>query len=306
MSAPEFKTSIIIPTRNRVDDLRRCLTLLRAQLPADGSVDILVCDDSDGPETEQLLKEEFPGVLRHVGPRTGPGANRNVGGRAAKADWLIFLDDDCLPRPTIVASYLAAIRTKGAASDLVLSGPVLRLDEHKDSLLWEAPHNAQKHELPPSCNFAVPRSLFLRSGGFDERFRYSFEDMEFFARLILLGIPADFVAEGAVEHPSRPLPPASKLAQRWESRVISSYDFGANSWDVLRLVPRHVLLVIFSRFRGRSLSLENLKAGWVFFLEFLAVLTDLPDWITKYSQAPRSIFWIEQAKLGKTPARFGL
>lgn len=297
-------TSIIIPTRNRPADLRRCLSILSAQLPADGTVDILVCDDSDGNDTATLLREEFPKVQRHLGPRTGPGANRNVGAKAATAEWLIFLDDDCLPHDCLVASYLDAI--KATTTPTVLSGPVLRQDEKKDSLLFEAPHNAQQHELPPSCNFAIPRALYLQAGGFDERFRYSFEDMEFFARLILMGVPAQFIPEAAVDHPSRPLPPPAKLALRWESRVISSFDFGANASEVLRLLPRHVLLVIFSRFRGRKPSLENLHAAGIYLLEFLAMLGHLPDWILKFGAAPRSPFWVEQANKGKAPARYGL
>lgn len=297
-------TSIIIPTRNRAADLRRCLSILTAQLPADGSVSILVCDDSDGDDTAQMLRETFPKVQRYLGPRTGPGANRNVGAKAASAEWLIFLDDDCLPHDCLVASYLDAIQATTAPT--VLSGPVLRLDDKKDSLLFEAPHNAEKHQLPPSCNFAIPRSLYLESGGFDERFRYSFEDMEFFARLIVMGVPSEFVPKAAVDHPSRPLPPASKLALRWESRVISSFDFGARASDVLYLLPRHIILVIWSRFRGRRPSVENLRAGGIYLLEFLEMLARLPDWILKFDAAPRSPFWSEQVRQGKAPARFGL
>ncbi|CAN5334433.1 hypothetical protein BH09VER1_BH09VER1_52430 [soil metagenome] len=304
MSDGLIHTSIIIPTRNRVADLRRCLSILIPQLPHDDSVDIHICDDSDGHGTETLLKEEFPTVKRHVGPRTGPGANRNVGAHAVASEWLIFLDDDCLPHPAIIPSYLTAIQA--TTTPTMLSGPVLRNDEHRGSLLWEAPHNALQHELPPSCNFAMPRSLYLESGGFDERFRYSFEDMEFFARLIRMDIPARFVPEAGVDHPSRSLPPASKLALRWESRVISSFDFGADSSQIRWLLPRHVALVIFSRFRGRKPCLENLHAAWIFFLEFLLMLRHLPGWITKFSAAPRSPFWVDQVNHGKGPARFGL
>lgn len=298
--------SLIIPTRNRADELSKCLGLLMAQLPSDGSMNVQVCDDSDGRETADLLAREFPNVKLHPGTRSGPGANRNLGAREATGDWLIFLDDDCLPRPGLIASYLAEIRGSGLRVDRVLSGPVVRNDSRKDSLLWEAPHNPVEHELPPSCNFALPRKVFLEAGGFDERFRFSFEDMEFFARLHILKVPFLFLPEAVVDHPSRLIPRPSKLALRWESRVISSFDFGANLPQVLWLLPKHILLVILSRFRGKKLSVENLRAAGVFLVEFGITITLLPSWLRKYHAAPRSAFWIEQVKKGTTPRRFGL
>jgi len=301
-----FSTTIIIPTRNRTADLRHCLALLIPQLPGDGSVTVLVCDDSDGPETAAMLSGEFPAVRRETGPRMGPGANRNAGARQAPDGWLIFLDDDCLPHPALVASYLAEIQDGGPAIDRVLSGPVLRCGEKKDSLLWEAPHNPEEHELPPSCNFALPRKLLLDSGGFDERFRIAFEDMELFARLRVLGVSFHFVPRAAVDHPSRPIPKPAKLALRWESRVISSFDFGATTLQILWRLPKHVALVILSRFRGRKASAENLRAGGIFFAEFLLTMVWLPAWLWKHGTSPRSPFWVEQVKQGKGPPHFGL
>ncbi len=302
----EPKISIIVPTRNRVEELRLCLGRLVPQLPSDGSIDLHVGDDSERDETETLLRNEFPMVLRHPGPRIGPGANRNVCARMARGQWLIFLDDDCLPDPGLIAGYVAAMKPDDPEPKFFLSGPIFRTDENKDSLLWEAPQNNKPDLLPPSCNFAMPRAIFLDSGGFDERFSMSFEDMEFFARLNLQDIPVHFVPAASVDHPSRPLLSASRLARRWEARVISSYDFGADSAQILKLLPRHILLVIISRFRGRSFSLENMRAASVFATEFVIAMFRLPGWISRYRRQPRSAFWLEKTAEGKAPRRFGL
>ncbi len=293
--------TILVPTRNRPTDLQRCLGLLLAQMPDDFR--ILVCDDSDGPDTKHLLEKQFPGICRLEGPRLGPGANRNAGARAAAGHWLIFLDDDCLPQPGLLGAYRAAMRVE----DEILAGPTLRSDAKKDSLLWEAPRSASEKELlPPSCNFAIPRDLYLTSGGFDERYRVSFEDMEFFARLRLMGVPIRFVPAAAVEHPSRPLPKATTLANRWEARVISSLDFGAPARQILFRLPRHVLLVIFSRFRGHRPEADSLRAAMVYAAEYFLTLAQLPGWLRKYRSAPRSPFWTARAAEGKAPPRFGL
>lgn len=293
--------SLIIPTCNRPEDLRRCLGLLEPQMENDASVELIVCDD--GSARPHPLEKEFPAVRWLTGPQIGPGANRNVGAQDARGEWLIFLDDDCLPEPGLLAAYRSAM---GPSASVALAGPILRSDAQKDSLLWEAPHNPSAHDLPPSCNFAIPREIFLRSGGFDERFRISFEDMEFFARLALQGVPVHFVPEAIVQHPSRPLPSPEKLARRWESRVISCFDLGASSLQILWRLPKHIALVILSRFRGRSITGENLRAAVRFLGEFGLAMIHLPAWLGKYRSAPRSAFWIKQVAEGKAPPRFGL
>ncbi len=303
---PDPFVSVIIPTRNRPGDLRRCLERIVPARTAPGTMQIIVGDDSDGGDTAELLAREFPSVIRLPGSRSGPGANRNACARNASGQWLIFLDDDCLPSPGLVAAYLQAMRDGGTEPNFFLAGPIYRNDEKKDSLLWEAPRNEKADFLPPSCNFAMPRAIFLANGGFDERYRVSFEDIEFFARLNLRDIPVRFVPEAAVDHPSRPLPPPSTLARRWESRVISSFDFGATVPQILWLLPRHIFLVILSRFRGRKLRMENVRAAAVFSAEFAIALFQLPGWLSKYSRLPRSAFWDEITREGKAPRRFGL
>lgn len=297
--------SVIIPTRNRPKDLANMLERLVPQIPPDEPVEIRICDDSDGTDTRDFLEKNYPNIVWQAGPRRGPGANRNVGAKSSTADFLIFLDDDCLPRAGCLQAILSAARR--APEKKLIAGATYACGESHGSLLWEAPvFTSADHGLPPSCNFAIPRKLYLEAGGFDERYRISFEDMEFFARLKALDTPITFVPEAAVDHPVRPIPSVRTLASRWEARVVSTLDFGATSRDVLLRLPRHIFMVILSRFRGRSLSAENLRAAALFAAEFLQTLARLPSWLNKYSQAPKSPFWTAQVSAGKAPPRFGL
>lgn len=298
--------SLIIPTRNRPRELRACLDRLMPQLPSDGSVGVMVCDDSDGGATAEMLRRDYPQISRILGPRIGPGANRNAGAAVATAPWLIFLDDDCLPAAALLESYLEAMRRVGDRREVVLAGATFRIGPHEDSILWEAPHSPTGTGATPSCNFAIRREFFLEVGGFDERFRIAFEDMEFFSRVRLMGAEVEFVGAAAIDHPSRRVPPPATLARRWEARVVSSYDFGATTAQIAWRLPRHILLVILSRFRGRRLSTETLAAGAIFLGEFVATLYFLPGWIWHYRLQPRSVFWVEQVRMGMGPPRFGL
>lgn len=306
MVAP--RVSIIIPTCNRVKELAIGLRLLLPQIPSDGTVELLVCDDGGDEQTKRMLERDFSFatfVIWQQGPRRGPAANRNAGARAAQGEWLIFLDDDCEPRSDFLAAYLSQIKACTSKERIALEGATYRMED-SPSLLWEAPHNPEGGALI-SCNFAIPRRLYLEMGGFDERYPMaSFEDTEFAARLQREGVGIVFVKGAAVDHPLRPLPPVLKLARRWEARAISTYDFGASTWQVFWKLPRHIALVILSRFREREFTRDNAKAALFFLGEFLLSVWYLPGWLRKYHSAPRSPFWSEQVAAGKAPPRFGL
>ena len=297
------RARIVIPSCNRTQDLKRCVGTLMAQLPTDGSVDILVCDDGSTDESRKMLAAEFPTVEWRQGPKKGPAANRNFGAKFSDSEWLIYIDDDCVPRAGYLAAYLNTFEEAGPRS--LFHGLTFPLPEIH-SMFYEAPRITIPKKIFPSCNFAIRRRLFEATGGFDERYFPSFEDIEYFSRLDRLGANAGCVEGAAVDHPLRPIPGSRKLAKRWEARVVSVLDLGATLLQIATRLPKHVLLVILSRFRGAKFSLENARATMVFIGEFLYFLYFLPGWIRKHATEPRSHFWTEQVALGKAPPRFGL
>jgi GT2 family glycosyltransferase len=297
------RANIIIPTCDRTQDLRRCVGILKKQLPNDSSVGIIVCDDSRSDESRKMLAAEFPEVEWRQGPRKGPAANRNFGVKFSDSEWLIYIDDDCIPRAGYLNAYLNAFETAGPRG--LFHGLTFPLPE-LTSMFYEAPYITKPQKTFPSCNFAIRKELFEETGGFDERYYPSFEDIEYFSRLDLLGANAGCVEAAAVDHPIRRIPNSRKLASRWEARVVSVMDLGATPSDVAILLPKHVFMVILSRFRGAKPTLENARATLVFVGEFLYFLYFLPGWIRKHAKQPQSKFWKQQVALGRGPVRFGL
>src|SRR5438874_303163 len=64
--------TIIIPTKNRKDDLKRALASCMAQTV---QVEIIVMDDGSTDDTAEMVRQEFPGVSLHryaesAGPTT--------------------------------------------------------------------------------------------------------------------------------------------------------------------------------------------------------------------------------------------
>ena len=297
-----IEASIIIPTCNRPADLERCLRALAPQL-AQHPCEVIVSDDSRDDRTQALLRAEFPTVKISTGPRRGPGANRNAAALHATGEWLIFIDDDLIPAPGFLGAYMAAFETEKSKG--VLHGHTVATPE-QHSLLWEAPEVLGPLQIFPSCNFAIRRSLYEKTNGFDVRYFPAFEDMEYCARLQAQGEQCAFVSDALVHHPKRPVPKARALARRWEPRIIYCLDLGADPLKLPYLLTRHVVLVILSRFRGQRLSRETLRAAMLFGQEFAWYLWLLPSWMWKHSKAVRSPFWELQQTQGNIHPRYGL
>ena len=123
-------------------------------------------------------------------------AARNRAVEAASGDAVVFLDVDCIPAPDLVADYARGLD----ALDGLLMGEVLYLPGGATAGDWRCEgfaSIAERHSDrrgPPSqgleictdyrcfwsLNFAMRRSTFLATGGFDERYAgYGGEDTDF-------------------------------------------------------------------------------------------------------------------------------
>lgn len=243
---------IVIPTCDRPDLLRRCLRAVQTE--AEPGVESIVTNDGGG--SLEFLAAEFPGVRFVEGPRRGPAANRNHGARQSRSDWIIFLDDDCEPQPGWLKACREAIRPgtadllEGAVEAIGWTGHPL--DERVENLLggvfW-------------SCNLAVRRSVFEKSGGFDEDFKQAaFEDMELAERLKRLGARTAFVQHARVLHPVRRL----SLRQLWRRTLMMRW-FALYLRKTRPLPSRTALALLLAAnaLRGlRKRARELRVAGW--------------------------------------------
>jgi GT2 family glycosyltransferase len=195
MSLPSV--DLVIPTRNRVQPLKNCITRLVPYISAHPECQIIVSDDGDASKTAETFLAELSIVRVVQGPRRGPAANRNCGAAHSSGDLIVFLDDDCEPDPNLIAAYQTAainhpdvsvfegrISATGAVSSFADTAPT----NETGGYLW-------------SCNFAIRRALFEVTGGFDERFPFpAVEDVDFHLRVKKLS-PVLFLPAARVWHP---------------------------------------------------------------------------------------------------------
>jgi GT2 family glycosyltransferase len=84
--------SVVIPTYNRCELLRRALLSVFSQtlLPAE----VAVIDDGSTDGTNAMILKEFPEVAYYRQENCGVSSARNIGIHHTTGDWLAFLDSD--------------------------------------------------------------------------------------------------------------------------------------------------------------------------------------------------------------------
>ena len=87
-----MKISVIIPTYDRKHTLERAVESVLSQTLK--AAEIIVVDDGSSDGTEDWLKNRYPAITVLSQSNMGVSGTRNAGIRAAKEQWVAFLDSD--------------------------------------------------------------------------------------------------------------------------------------------------------------------------------------------------------------------
>jgi GT2 family glycosyltransferase len=203
--------SVVIPTYERPEDLRKCLNSLSIE-NQNGSppYEIIVTDDSRSDLCRILVEKEFPQVSWGKGKQNGPAGNRNAGVARAQGEWIVFIDDDCIAQPGYLVAYAATIKADSSLG--ALEGRIFP-DRPRRTWAEGCPAN-ETGGMFWTSNLCVKRSIFLELGGLDERFEVAYEDIDFSHRLKKAAVATTFVREAAACHPWRGLRSGGKNWKR--------------------------------------------------------------------------------------------
>jgi glycosyltransferase involved in cell wall biosynthesis len=102
-----MKISVVIPTYNRLESLRRALlsVLSQTSLPTE----VTVIDDGSTDGTNAMMSKEFPEVSYYRQENRGVSSARNLGIHHTTGDWLAFLDSDDEWLPEKLSRQTAAL-----------------------------------------------------------------------------------------------------------------------------------------------------------------------------------------------------
>jgi GT2 family glycosyltransferase len=239
MSGRPF-VSIVVPTHRRPEPLARCLAALARQ-SYDAAEVIVVADGEECvADAERAIAASGHPRARAVSqPNRGPASARNRGVTVAEGDLLLFTDDDCEPDARWTEEMVAA---SSASPACILGGATNNRrieDVYADAsqllvayLYGYYNRDAADARFFTSNNLAVPREVFTRLGGFDERFRLTAgEDRDFCDRARAEGVRLCFAPRALVGH-------AHALTLRTFVRQHRDYGRGAALFHRLRAERR--------------------------------------------------------------------
>lgn len=216
--------TVIVTTYNRPDALGAVLEGFRVQENRD--FEMVIADDGSTEDTAKLIAElmtHMPFPVHHVrqedrGFRAAAVRNRAVA--AARGDYLVFVDGDCIPFPDFVGGHLALAEPGWfVAGNRILLSPLFTdrvLREKIPINLWgllkwslarvrgwinrlipiiRLPDGgyrklkATQWQGAKTCNLGVWRRDLIRVNGFDERYQgWGHEDADLVVRLIRAGV----------------------------------------------------------------------------------------------------------------------
>jgi GT2 family glycosyltransferase len=235
--------SVVIPTYNRLDRLKRVLNALEAQTCALDCFEVVIVSDGSTDGTNEYLNTlNTPLDLQIVAQANkGVAAARNLGVTQARGEIILFLDDDVVPTPTLITEHLQTHARN--TDDVVVLGPMLSPPDFKmttwvryeQAMLYKQYRAMQAGDWEPTArqfytgNASLARQHFINTGGFDETF-YRAEDVELAYRLAARRLRFVFNADAIGYH----------YAERsFESWLTIPYVYGRND-------------IIFARDKGQQ------------------------------------------------------
>jgi len=218
------KVSIIIPTRNGLEILRRCIDSLQQTTYRNYEV-IVVDNDSDDSATIDYLKSLPHRVERISNPhgRFNFAAINNRAAERADGELLLFLNNDTeiiAPRwlsQMVGYSRFAGVGAVGARllfpdrriqhAGIVhgyyrgLAGPAFKLAPEWDNGYLSYARVARDYSAVTAACMLTPRKTFLGLGGFDEvHFEVAYNDVDYCYRLGESGLRSVYCADAELLH----------------------------------------------------------------------------------------------------------
>jgi GT2 family glycosyltransferase len=204
-NSPQLKATIAICTRNRTDDLAKCLHAL-SKLPDDGQ-EILVIDNCPSDNSTALLVETFPQVRYVLEPNPGLDNARNRALLEAKNEVVAFIDDDAVPDGSWLRALIANFNSANVMCVTGLTMPLELETEAQEQFeryssfskgfrrkvfTFRTCNPVATGSVGAGANMAFRKSVMQKVGLFDEGLdagtpTHSGGDHEMFMRILMAG-----------------------------------------------------------------------------------------------------------------------
>jgi GT2 family glycosyltransferase len=211
------RCSIVVPVHGRAALTRQCIDAILGEPPEVG-FEIIVVDDASTDSTPELLAGYGDAIRVVTRPATGGfAAACNDGAAAAEGEYLVFLNNDTIPRrgwlDALVAHAERNPRAAVVGSKLLFpdetvqhAGVVICQDGNPRHIYagFPADHPAvnksRRFQAVTAACALVRRGAFERVGGFDTAFHNCLEDTDLCLRLGERGHEVHYCHESVLHH----------------------------------------------------------------------------------------------------------
>lgn len=329
--------SLIIPTYNRLNELRELIPTIEQQDYDLTSIELVIVDDGSIDGTSEYINS-YKGNLKITYAKQqnqGPGPARNRGMSLATGEYFIFVDSDCLLPPQYFSELTTGITAEGYEA---FGGPdtyhpsfsplLKAINYAMTSFIGTGGTRGSKQSIakfyPRSFNMGMSRTVYDTIGGFGS-LRHG-QDMDYSARIYAAGFKVGLISEAYVYHKRRTsLWRFFKQIHNWGVTRINLAALHPNMLKPIHLAPAVILLIglsilILSPFFSWSfmllrLGLIGLLVLMIFiaiqsFLEYrslrVALLSILTLFIQVFAYAIGSLNGIWQKWILKKPTAIGI
>ncbi len=237
-AGPLPTVSIVIPVKDRADELERCLvSIALITYPAD-LIQLIVVDDGSSDGSAEVARRCGATVIPSGGTGRGPAAARNAGARVATGEILAFIDSDCTASENWLDELIPAFGNPDTAAVGGLVDGMCRnsaVDRYESVMSSLSLGNRERSGSSgddtfylPSCNLLVRRQDFTAAGGFKDEMHVG-EDVDLTWRLRDAGRAITYLPLGRVFHEHR------SSVRSFMSR---RFDYGTSEGILQRLHPQ--------------------------------------------------------------------
>lgn len=195
--------SVIIPSYNHARFLPHSIASIARQCSGEMGVEVIVVDDGSTDNTAEVIKGLKSEVRYIYQENMGLSEARNTGLRAARGEFIAFLDADDLFTEGVLASHLQVFEAQPCL-DISICRCMNLEEEANDRLLtlWSLVNShwdihACYANLAPVHSYLIRASFARRVGGFDQNLK-SCEDQDYWLRCYGLGAKVGINPNGLV------------------------------------------------------------------------------------------------------------
>jgi len=286
-----MKLSLIIPVYNRPDEIMELLDSLTKQ--TENNFDIIIVEDGSEIKCDKIIEDynDKLDIKYFFKPNSGPGQSRNYGAERSTADYVIFLDSDCLIPYKYVEEVNKELKDNyvdcfGGPDNAHSSFTNIQkaINYAMTSFITTGGIRGKKKGLdkffPRSFNMGYSKEVFEKTGGFG-KMRFG-EDIDMSLRIIELGYKTRLFDKAFVYHKRRTnFRQFYKQVHNSGIARINLYKLHPQSLKLVHFLPSvfvigMVFLILFSVFIHYSFS----------FLFLALVLTIFIDSLLKNKSVP--------------------